>query len=958
MTRTYVSLDLETTGLDPVQDSIIEVGAVKFRADKVLEAWSTLVRPERPIPYRITRLTGIRQEEADEAPSVSGVVGRLSKFIGEYPLVGHTIGFDLEFLRRRGLLLPNQPVDTFELAGILVPHASRYSLSRLAEELGISSQGAHRALEDAETTRKLFLALMERAERLDVDTIEEINRLAKRSDWPLRQLFLDLARQKARHAFTGSIREQLAAKGALGDQASGPIFTPIQEKAVLESSLEPEALDIAALTAMFEEGGLIAQQFTGYEYRPQQVEMLQRVSEAFNEAQHLLVEAGTGTGKSLAYLLPAACYAATNGRHVVISTNTINLQDQLFLKDIPDLQRILPLEIQVALLKGRGNYLCLRRLTGLRRKPDLTVDEIRVLAKILVWLPGTTTGDRTELNLMGDENLIWARLSAEDESCNPELCSHIGSCFFYRARRQAEGAHLIVVNHSLLLSDMLTENRILPRHQHLIIDEAHHLEDAATNQLSFEVDQGRMLQLLSTLVQSRDGREYGLLPQLPGHLRGSGMPSNVQRELYGYLADAVYDVHRARRKVYSFFTSLSIFLDEYVRTGSQYDQRIRLTSGLRVQPAWSDIEMAWEELSTALRAVTDRLEYLYKSLSGLEDAGIEEYEDLVQELWGRLAQVRQLAQETEAIVAQPVDEGIYWASVGAEDQNVSLHAAPLHIGGELENRLYADKECLILTSATLATGHDFDYLRDRLGLWAADELVIGSPFDFESSTLLYIPTDIPEPGQPYYQRSVEQALTELGRATRGRTIVLFTSYSQLRAAYRAISDPLGEEGIAVLGQGMDGSRHNLLSNLRTNPETIILGTRSYWEGIDVVGEALSCLVIARLPFPVPDDPIFAARSEALDDPFNQYAVPQAVLRFRQGFGRLIRSKTDRGVVVILDKRVLTKFYGPAFLEAIPKCTVRKGSIADLPPLAARWIAGEPIHEDSLALSPDPATTLE
>jgi Rad3-related DNA helicase len=272
--------------------------------------------------------------------------------------------------------------------------------------------------------------------------------------------------------------------------------------------------------------------------------------------------------------------------------------------------------------------------------------------------------------------------------------------------------------------------------------------------------------------------------------------------------------------------------------------------------------------------------------------------------------------------------------------------------------LPSDKECLILTSATLATGHDFDYLRDRLGLWSADELVIGSPFDYESSTLLYIPTDIPEPGQSYYQRSVELALTELGRATRGRTIVLFTSYSQLRAAYRAIGDPLGEDGIAVLGQGMDGSRHNLLSNLRTNPETIILGTRSYWEGIDVVGEALSCLVIARLPFPVPDDPIFAARSEALDDPFNQYAVPQAVLRFRQGFGRLIRSKTDRGVVVILDKRVLTKFYGPAFLEAIPKCTVRKGSIADLPLLAASWIAGEPIHQDSLALSPDPATTPE
>jgi predicted DnaQ family exonuclease/DinG family helicase len=955
MARTYVSLDLETTGLDPDRDSIIEVGAVKFQDDKVLDTFATLVRPERPIPYRIERLTGIRQEETESAPSVSSVVGQLSRFIRDYPLVGHNIGFDLEFLRRRGLLLPNQAVDTFELAGILVPHAARYSLSRLAEELGIPSEGAHRALEDAQTTRRLFVALVERAGRLDMDSLEEINRLARKSDWSLRQLFLDLAQDKARNAFTGSIREQLAAKGALGEEVSGPIFTPVQARAPLEPSPEPEPLDIPSLTAMFEEDGLIAQEFAGYEHRPQQVEMLERVSEAFNGAQHLMVEAGTGTGKSLAYLLPAACYSVANGRHVVISTNTINLQDQLFFKDIPDLQRLLPFELRAALLKGRSNYLCLRRLNGLRRKPDPTVDEIRVLAKILVWLPGTATGDRAELNLMGDEHFIWAGLSAEDESCNPELCSHIGPCFFYRARRQAEEAHLIVVNHSLLLSDMLAENRILPRHQHLIVDEAHHLEDVATRQLSFDVDEGRTLHLLMSLAQSKGGKEYGLLPELPGQLRGTAIPAHVRKELEAYLAEAIDDVHRARRKVHSFFTAISVFLDDYVRTGSQYDQRVRLTSGLRVQPAWSAIEIAWEELSQGLRAVADRLEYLYKGLSGLEDAGIDEYEDLEQELWGRLSQVRQLAQETEAIVSQPVEAGIYWASVSAEDQQVALHAAPLHVAGELESRLYVDKECLILTSATLATGSDFDYLRERLGLWSADELLIGSPFDFESAALLYIPTDIPEPGQSYYQRSVEQTLGALASATRGRTIVLFTSYSQLRSVYRAISEPLGDEGIAVLGQGIDGSRHNLLSNLKANPETVILGTRSYWEGIDVVGEALSCLVIARLPFPVPDDPIFAARSETFDDPFNQYAVPQAVLRFRQGFGRLIRSKTDRGVVVILDKRVLTKFYGSAFLESIPKCTVRQGPTGDLPRLAAQWIAGEPIREHGLDLRSDAAS---
>jgi predicted DnaQ family exonuclease/DinG family helicase len=949
MARTYVSLDLETTGLDPDRDSIIEIGAVKFRSEKVLDTFSTLVRPERTIPYRIERLTGIRQEDTDDAPSVSSAVDRLARFVKDDPVIGHNIGFDLNFLRRRGVLLSSQSVDTFELASIMVPHAARYSLSRLAEELGISAEPAHRALGDAQTARKLLLALLERVARLDIDTIEEINSLAQRSDWPLRQVFLDVARQKARTAFTGSIREQLAAKGVLGEDVSGPIFASIAEEAPLEPTLEPEPLDVDLLAAMFEEQGIMAQEFPGYEYRPQQVEMMRRVSQAFNEGQHLLVEAGTGTGKSLAYLLPAAQFAATNGRHVVISTNTINLQDQLFLKDIPDLQRLLPFELKAALLKGRANYVCPRRLAALRRKPDLSVDEISVLAKILVWLPGTTTGDKAELNLRGDENLIWARLSAEDESCNPELCSHIGNCYFYRARQRADEAHLIIVNHSLLLSDMLAENRILPRYQHLIIDEGHHLEDAATNQLGFEVSQGRMLSLLNGLFHSAGDRKSGLFHELPGQLRGSSVPSSVQRELQDYLEAAIDDVDQARRRVHDFFTAMSLFLDQHQRRGSQYDQRIRLTSGLRVQPSWSDVEIAWDSLSHRLGAIGDRLDYLYKGLTGLEDARIHQYEDLLHELYGKLQQVRQLTEETEAIVAQPVEEGIYWASIGAQDQRISLRAAPLHVGGELEGRLYHGKECLILTSATLSTGTDCSYLRERLNLWAADELVIGSPFDYENSTLLYIPTDIPEPGQSYYQRSVEQVLSELGRATRGRTMVLFTSYSQLRSTYGAISRPLGDEGIAVLGQGIDGSRHNLLSNLKANNRTVILGTRSYWEGVDVVGEALSCLVIARLPFPVPNDPIFAARSESFDDPFNQYAVPQAILRFRQGFGRLIRSKTDRGVVVLLDKRVLTRSYGKAFLEAIPNCTTRQGSIQDLPTMAAQWIAGEMVRQPGLEL---------
>jgi DNA polymerase-3 subunit epsilon/ATP-dependent DNA helicase DinG len=265
----------------------------------------------------------------------------------------------------------------------------------------------------------------------------------------------------------------------------------------------------------------------------------------------------------------------------------------------------------------------------------------------------------------------------------------------------------------------------------------------------------------------------------------------------------------------------------------------------------------------------------------------------------------------------------------------------------VQKYLFMPKECVVLTSATLRTEGEFDFIRERLSAWEAEEAAVGSPFDYASSTLLYLPTDIPEPYQPYYQKTVEAALIDLCRATRGRTLVLFTSYSQLRNTSKAITRPLAEEEIVVYTQGDGSSRNQLLENFRTTPRAVLLGTRSFWEGIDVVGEALSCLVIARLPFSVPSDPIFAARSETFDDPFGQYALPEAILRLRQGFGRLIRSKTDRGVVVILDKRILTKSYGRAFLDSLPACTVRQGPLAALPQMAAQWIDGEVSYQQSL-----------
>jgi len=942
MSRIYVALDLETTGLNPERDAIIEIGAVKFRGDQVLDTWSSLVNPQRPIPFKIQQLTGITSQEAAAAPSLFSLLKPLRRFVGRHPIVGHNIPFDLRFLRRQGLFQENQQVDTFELASILLPHAARYSLGKLAEALGVSYPTQHRALDDALATHRLFLALLDQARQLPMEVIQEIANLSKGIPWPLGEVFRDLAREMAHTAFTSSIGQQLRAKGALDGQGSlGLLFGRKEEEPPLRPRERRIPLDVDALTAMLEEGGAFARSFPGYEYRPQQVEMLRAVARAFNESQHLLVEAGTGVGKSMAYLIPAAHWAVQNGEHVVISTNTINLQEQLFRKDIPDLQRFLPFEVRAALLKGRSNYLCLRRLDALRHRRDLSPAEMLLLAKILVWLPSTVTGDRTELFLpTAREQSLWSLVSADAEICIAERCRYRQEdrCFFYRARRQAEQAHLIVVNHALLLSDVAVENRVLPEYRYLIVDEAHHLEAATTRQLSFSADLAHIQRLLNSISQAVDTRHYtGLLNEILSRCRR--LPQEHFQKLLSHVRPLQRLTERAGRSLYEFFALLEDFLQEHKKGNPAYDQRIRLTGALRIQPAWSNVEIAWDNVSAQLTRLVQGLVQLGNGLTELEQYNIPDLDDLLQDLLARTHLLQEMLEQLNVIIADPPASAITWAEISARDGRLSLHAAPLHVGALVERHLFLPKESVILTSATLCTNGDFSYIRQRLNAWDAQELCVGSPFDYQSSTLLYLPIDIPEPNRPGYQEAIAQALISLCRAIQGRTLVLFTSYSQLNNAAKAITIPLAEEGITVLQQGDGSSRAHLLESFRTLDKAVLLGTRSFWEGIDIVGPALSCLVITRLPFSVPTDPIFAARSEGFEDPFNEYSVPETILRFRQGFGRLIRSCTDRGVVVVLDKRVLTKSYGRAFLNSLPECTVRRGSVADLPRAAVQWIDG-------------------
>ncbi|NIS80047.1 MAG: DEAD/DEAH box helicase family protein [Anaerolineales bacterium] len=924
--QTLLALDLETTGLNPDRDTIIEIGAVRFRGTRVEEEWSTLVNPGRPLDPTIKALTGISDEMLANAPRLNQILGEFRDFVGDLPVLGHNVRFDLSFLHPRGLLQNNPTLDTFDIASVLLPTAGRYSLGSLASALAIPVRTSHRALQDAQTTRLIFMRLYERALELPREVIEEVSIAGAEIEWGAGWLF-DLVLEQF---------ESVESSTELPRKKLSFLFTPPRSHPEPLSPREhPEPLDVEEIAAILEPGGSFAKKFPAYEHRPQQITMTRAITEALSKSRHLLVEAGTGTGKSMAYLVPALAWAASNGERVVVSTNTINLQDQLIHKDIPDLCETLGVAYRAAVLKGRSNYLCPRRLESMRQLGPRTAEEIRLLAKMLVWLHNGGTGDRSEINLSSRELAVWSSFSAEGEDCSADAClEHVdGACPYFKAHLLAENAHVVVVNHALLLADIATGNRVIPEYRYLIVDEAHHLESATTRGLSFRVSQREVLYLLRDLGSHNSGLLGQILDMARKEFPGNDLSS--AEEIMRSVSEKLKDCTQLAN---SLFDVLSEFLSVQ-REGKPvgpYGQRIRILPASRTLPKWSDVEIAWEGMRNPLASIVDSVSGFSESLDDV--ASSVSAENLATAVRISLRNLEEIYTNLDHMIFEPDPQTIYWIETRFGSNELLFHAAPLDVGPLIERFLWHEKEAIVMTSATLTVGGEFEYIQERLNGEDADVLALGSPFDFETSTLLYLIDDIPEPtDRKGYQRAVEKALTMLCRATRGRTLALFTSNAQLYQTARAIAAPLGREGIEVFEQTSGASRHALLERFRTTEQAVLLGTRSYWEGVDVPGEALSVLVIVRLPFDVPDDPIIAARAETFESPFQDYNLPEAVLRFRQGFGRLIRTQYDRGIVVILDRRVLSKSYGSAFLDSIPRCTLRKDPLADLPAAATRWL---------------------
>ncbi|MCY4021653.1 MAG: exonuclease domain-containing protein [Chloroflexi bacterium] len=914
-----IAFDLETTGLDVARSEIIEIGMARFDEGELIDSYQTFVKPSGPIPVEITHLTGIHPEDVEHAPPIEQILEELRALFGSAPVIAHNAGFDVSFMRKHGLLPENAVIDTLELAAIVLPSAPRYNLNSLATGAGIQLKNAHRALDDATATGQLYWSLWQKLLRLPYTILAEIVNAAGAKQWDLLPLF------------QAALSESLQA--GTGGRINSPFFPEEPPgKPLKPSQASHSKVDVGRVRSMFEASGDLGLSLPAYEARGEQAQMACEVATALNEGDQVLIEAGTGTGKSLAYLLPAAQWATWNDQRVVVSTHTINLQEQLLNKDMPIVHELINRDLQASIMKGRGNYLCPRRLDMLRRRKPANLEELRTLAKVLVWMQNGCSGDRGDLSLRAGEWHTWARLSAQDEDCTSYRCTAEmnGVCPYYRARRRAETAHILITNHALLIADANIENRVLPEYLNLIIDEAHHLEDAITDGLSRRIDEQL---ILARLREIGGGRSSSLRELLTA--ASSAVPAADLAKLERFVENTAETLRIMNTLVRKYFRALHDFAASHDRDGRY---QMRLLSSHRDSGSFANAQSAWKQLAEYFLAVADALGHLSQALPRYEQYQIPDLDDYRGEIRSHIHFLNILHDQLEGFTFEPDSNMVYSITPGDKAERLRIHISPLHVGPLMEEFLNQRKEGIILTSATLRTQGNFDHIKERLYADHYETVALGSPFDYERSTLVYVPDDIPEPNQrSAYQRMVERGIVELAAELEGRVLVLFTSYAQLRETSRAITPRLKLGDILVFDQSFGTSREALLESFKTAKRAVLMGTRSFWEGIDIPGEDLSAVVIARLPFAVPSDPIFSARSEAYENAFQQYAVPDAILRFRQGFGRLIRSSSDRGIVAVFDKRVISKNYGASFLESLPECTIRYGSLDNLPQTARQWL---------------------
>ncbi|WHY84421.1 ATP-dependent DNA helicase DinG [Neobacillus novalis] len=934
MSDKFVVIDLETTGNLPKKgDKIIQFGAVVIENGIITDRYSSLINPQKSIPAFIEELTGINDEMVKNAPLFAEISEKVMSMLDGAYFVAHNVLFDLSFLQEELIQAGfegfyGSVLDTVEMARILFPTADGYKLTDLAEKENLQHDRPHQADSDAQVTAELFLILLKRLSSLPLITLKQLTQLSGGLKSDLQQMLDEITTNKNMDAeeFLNSIEmyRNLALKKR----------TPLGEND------EAYKIDFLYPSTDKEKIGVVKQGLEFFEKRTGQFRMMDTVYQAFHNKNHTLIEAGTGVGKSLGYLLPAAWFSKQSKVPIVVSTHTIQLQEQLLKKEIPLLEKILPFKINSVLLKGRNHYLSLEKFSQTLMDENDNYDTILTKMQILVWLTETETGDKDELNLSSGGFIYWNKIKNEAPIFSQKE-EWKEKDFYLKAKRDAKAADIIITNHSLLLSDIKGEGSILPAFEYVIIDEGHHLEKVASQFF------GHSLDYLSARLMIG---QFGLYEQKQLFYEMEGLLSAIPRqkaklphtfELNQMVIDLTYEMDE-------FFKLIAIYAKAKLTNKKGFNRiKVRFThfdSEKERNALVHSAERAAFLLKDLHSAIMDRLESIKGAKGTLSAAEKNKLEELY--LFGQeLAELRNTVMKCFLKESKEVK----WIEMDTRSpQNITTFLAqPAFVADQLREKFFQVKKAVVITSATLTVNHSFSYIMKELGL-NGDVTVqqsIPSPFEYKNQVQLFIPEDLPAINSvtlDEYVIAITEHIITIAEATKGRMLLLFTAYDMLKKTYELIKESGFLNDYVLIAQGItSGSRTRLTRNFQRYDKAILLGTSSFWEGVDIPGEDLSCLIIVRLPFSSPEEPLTEAKCQLISEQggnaFSEYSLPEAILRFKQGFGRLIRTEKDRGIMIVFDRRIVTTKYGKAFLKSIPSIPVKNGTINELVELIHSWL---------------------
>ncbi|OGC89311.1 MAG: hypothetical protein A2W25_13425 [candidate division Zixibacteria bacterium RBG_16_53_22] len=942
----FIAIDLETTGLDPSTCEIIELGAARFVEGAAKESCAKLVKPSGFLPQEITNLTGISNEMVSQAPAIEQVIGRyLSLFDGAPWVVGHNVDFDLSFLKKyltkkKFALLEAKALDTAVLARILFPRLSRYSLSSLVSRFNIKRARSHRAHDDARATAEVYLVLISHLAAMSPSAKDTIGRLLFGADAAdtFREAIEGIEPKVHVPAVLAEIAEEAGAEteSFYPDNVTGEAPEKKYEDYV--------HVDMAAVENIFLPGGLFSKNMAAYEFRKQQAIMAMKVADSFNHGQLLLCEAPTGVGKSLAYLLPATWWASLNGERVVISTQTKSLQSQLFYKDLPQVQQTVGYKFKATLLKGKGNYVCLYKYHELAAEAEFSFNkhERQALATLSLWVKNTKTGDISECNGFSpaQNHFIWSRISCEGSFCLGQGCTFADRCFLLKVRKEAQDSQVVVTNHHLTFADFASGGELALGSGNIIFDEAHNLEKVAASYLGNVLDKRNVDSILADMYSSRPTQ--------------SGFLLNLKLALsYGtHSEDLLKLTDRAIDSVISLGYAASHFFEKLAAgtasSGGGPEAR-EVAYSAAANPC--DIEEAAELLESIARLL-DCLESL---LGEVREASVAKKRDAAVRLEAFVNDLKALKATAGDLLSASDQEYVYWIEKQSSTRHLPdrwrantprLLSAPLEVGKLLDKKLYDHLKTAIFTSATLSINKSFDYIAQRLGLDLGSKdrcatLCLDSPFDIDNEVAVISAGFLPSPKASKFESAANESLSEILTSAAKKSMVLFTSHRALQNSAESLRAHLNKSGIELFVQEGAFSSERIFRRFKQSKRAVLFGTDTFWEGVDLPGELLELLVLFKLPFTVPDRPWFKANLERIEksgeSSFAKLSLPDAVVKFRQGFGRLIRTAYDRGCVVVLDSRVETTSFGRIFISAVDGKKVRCRSAGEIATTINGWL---------------------